>query len=140
MSYSKNFFIPPAEFGIGSPAPVRTLDNALNAAGGGRNIVAFVNNGYRGGQIETVINVLSSGIRQMGKTVEIVDSDAGLLTICRSSLRGASACHAAASFHSSPTEGPGGIWNYTVRADGAFGSRIYVNDRDNDAQVRIYFC
>lgn len=137
ISYAKNFFVPPSSFGIGSARPIRSLDNALNAAQGGRNKIVFVNNGLTGGDIEMVINALSDTVRSAGRLVSVVEDDIDLLAECPSSLRGVSTCFAAANFHSSPNEGPGGIWNYTLRADGAFGERIYVENSDNDAQIYI---
>ncbi|KAK0610321.1 Retinal-specific ATP-binding cassette transporter [Lasiodiplodia hormozganensis] len=137
ISYAKNFFVPPSEFGIGSAAPVRSLENALNAAQGGRNKVVFVNNGLTGGDIETVINSIAGTVRSAGKKIAVVKTDIDLLSECPSSLRGVSTCFAAANFHSSPSEGTGGIWNYTLRADGALGERIYVEETNNDAQIYI---
>lgn len=137
ISYAKNFFVPPSSFGVGSATPIRALENALNAAQGGRNKVVFVNNGFTGGDIESLINGISNTVRSAGRQVEVVENDIDLLTQCRSSLRGVSTCFAAANFHSSPNEGPGGIWNYTLRADGAFGERIYVEKNNNDAEIYI---
>lgn len=137
ITYAKNFFVPPSEFGIGSPTPLRSFENALGAAAGNRNTVVFVNNGHTGGDIERVIGTLTDTVRGAGKIAQTVEQDVDLLTTCASSLRGASTCFGAISFHSSPTEGQGGGWNYTLRADGAFGERIYVNQEDNDIQIYI---
>lgn len=137
ITYAKNFFVPPSDFGIASPTPIRSFTEALNAAQGGRNTIVFVDNGHTGGQISSVIDSLSNTIKAAGKTATVVNSDEDLLETCQSSLRGASSCFGAASFHSSPTEGDGGNWNYTLRADGALGVKIYVNNNDNDIQVYI---
>jgi ATP-binding cassette subfamily A (ABC1) protein 3 len=136
ITYAKNFFVPPSEFGIGSAHQIRSFENALGAATGNRNTVVFVNNGYTGGAIESVIGSLSDTIAGAGKTALMVESDVDLLTACKSSLRGASTCYGAVSFQSSPKEG-GPIWNYTMRADGAFGDRVYVNQEDNDMQIYV---
>jgi ATP-binding cassette subfamily A (ABC1) protein 3 len=66
--------------------------------------------------------------------VTVVD-DTALLLECPSSLRGATACFAGVNFHSSPSQG--GIWNYTLRGDGALGSKIYVDRTTNDQEVDI---
>lgn len=137
ITYAKNFFVPPSQFGIGSPHAIRSLDNALNAAQGNRNTVVFVNNGYTGGDIERVIETVSDTVRAAGKTVQVVEQDVDLLTVCRSSLRGASTCYGAVSFHSSPTEGEGASWNYTLRADGSFGEKTFVDQTDNDVQIYV---
>lgn len=138
ITYAKNFFVPPSEYGIGSPSPIRSFDNALTAAAGGRDKVVFVNNGNTGGAIDNVIGQLSDQVRRAGLEAITVARDVDLLSACESSLRGASTCYGAASFHSSPTEGNGaGGWNYTLRSDGALGEEIYVDQKDNDAQIYI---
>lgn len=136
ISYLKNFFLPPSDYGVGSPRPLRSFIEALETSSGGRDTVAFVNNGHTGGNIEALINYLSVSVRTAGKKPVVLTNEQALLTTCRSSLRGASQCFGAASFHSSPTEA-GVIWNYTLRADGALGSKIFVNQNDNDAETYI---
>ncbi len=119
IAYMKNLFVPPSEFGIGSPVPIRGFIDALEASTGGRNTVAFVKSGHNGGQIEDLIEYLSVSVTTAGKTPQVLDTEGDLLTVCRNSLRGASSCYGAAVFYSSPTEGDAGFWNYTLRADGA---------------------
>jgi ABC-type multidrug transport system ATPase subunit len=137
ITYAKNFFVPPSQFGIGSPTAIRSFENALSAAKGNRNTIVFVNNGHTGGEIEGLINSLSDTVRAAGKTPLTVEQDVELLTACESSLRGASTCYGAASFHSSPTEGDDQTWNYTLRADGALGERIFVDQKDNDIEIYV---
>ncbi|KAK6392069.1 hypothetical protein LTR95_019633, partial [Oleoguttula sp. CCFEE 5521] len=104
ISYAKNFFVPPSDFGVGSARPLRSLSDAIAESAGGRNTVVFVDNGHVGGQISQVINQLSRPIESQGKAVQVVDNDVALLSICRSSIRGTTPCFGAVSFHSSPTE------------------------------------
>ncbi|KAF2434403.1 ATP-binding cassette sub-family A member 7 [Tothia fuscella] len=137
ISYIKNFFVPPSNFGIGSPVRIRSFIDALRTSTGGRDTVAFVDNGHKGGEIEALIKYLTVSIRAAGKTVTVLDDDDQLLTTCRSSLRGVSTCFGAASFRSSPTEGGDGIWNYTLRSDGALNTKIYVDKHDNDAEIYV---
>lgn len=137
ISYAKNFFVPPSQFGIGTPTPIRSLAQGLRASSGNHNKVVFVNNGFTGGDIEAVIESVSTEVAQAGKTVEVLRQDTELLTSCASSLRGATACYGAVVFHSSPTEGDAGLWNYTLRADGAFGERIFVDRTDNDVELYV---
>ncbi|KAH7131898.1 hypothetical protein B0J11DRAFT_210056 [Dendryphion nanum] len=137
ITYAKNFFVPPSEFGIGRPVAIRSLENALGAAQGNRDTVAFVNNGHTGGDIERVINNLADSVRGAGMIAEVREKETDLLTVCESSLRGASTCFGAISFHGSPNEGEGQGWNYTLRSDGAFGDRIWVEQTDNDIQIYI---
>ncbi|KAH8731544.1 hypothetical protein GQ44DRAFT_642779 [Phaeosphaeriaceae sp. PMI808] len=137
ITYAKNFFVPPSEFGIGSPQPIRSFPNALNAATGGRNKVVFVNNGHSRGAIDNVIGQLSTQVRAAGLQAITVQKEVDLLTTCQSSLRGVSTCFGAATFHSSPNEGNGGAWNYTLRSDGALGIQIFVDKHDNDIQLYV---
>lgn len=137
ITYAKNFFVPPSDYGIGSPTPIRSFPDALGAAQGGRDKVVFINNGHTGGQIDQVVDRLSNTVRQAGLQPVTIASDVDLLETCASSLRGASTCFGAASFHSSPNEGQGQSWNYTLRSDGALGEKIFVKQKDNDVQVYI---
>lgn len=137
ISYAKNFFVPPSKYGIGSATPIRSLSNALSASAGNHDKVVFVNNGFTGGDIEAVIDNLSAQVRAAGKTAQVVQQNTDLLTTCASSLRGATTCFGAIVFHSSPNEGTSGAWNYTLRADGAFGERIFVDQTDNDVEIYV---
>lgn len=137
ISYAKNFFVPPSVFGIGTPMPVRSLAQGLQDASGGRDTVVFINNGFTDGPIGNVIDQLSMTVRDAGRKVQVLESNDTLPVICPSSLRGASQCYGAAEFIASPNQGQGGSWNYKLRADGALGSKIYVNRDTNDAQIFV---
>jgi len=97
--------------------------------------VAFVNNGFTGGDIAAVTDSVAATVRGQGKIAQILSKEEELLTVCRSSLRGVSACYGAAVFYGSPTEGPGGIWNYSLRADGGLGNKIDATNADNDVEI-----
>lgn len=137
LSFAKNLFVPYAVFGISKVHPVRSLSDGLQASSGtGRNTVAFVNNGLRGGEIDRVIQELATVVRDAGKNASIAESEQDLIWTCRASLRGVTPCYGAVVFYSSPDEGPDGMWNYTLRADSALGTgKINVDKDDNDAQV-----
>ncbi|KAA8574696.1 hypothetical protein EYC84_003946 [Monilinia fructicola] len=126
LSYARNLFIPPSTYGIGSSHTIRSLAEGLKAATGGRNTLAFVNNGLTGGDIDDVIAGLASQAEAVGAKVQRLTTEAELLDVCKSSLRGATSCYGAIVFQSSPSEGVGGIWNYTMRADGAFGVAFLI--------------
>lgn len=96
-----------------------------------------MNNGFTGGAIDNLTHQIAQVASASGKDVQILQDEVDLLTTCRSSLRGASACIAGVVFYSSPTEGPGGIWNYTLRADGALGSKIDVTSAANDQEIYV---
>ncbi|KAL8691945.1 MAG: hypothetical protein Q9218_002927 [Villophora microphyllina] len=135
LAYARNLFIPPAHYGIGNTTPVRSLAEGLAASGGGRDTVVLVNNGFTGGDIERVIDQVADTAKAAGKTVQITPHEDDLLTSCRSSLRGVSHCYGAAVFFASPTEGPGGIWNYSLRADGGLGFKIDITNAGNDVEI-----
>ncbi|KAM0713665.1 hypothetical protein Q7P37_010627 [Cladosporium fusiforme] len=137
ISYAKNFFVPPSEFGVGDLRPVRDLPSAVSSGGGGRNTFVFVNNGFTGGQISEVITPLSDTLTQAGLSVQTVEEEQELMNVCRSTIRSVSNCFGAATFISSPTEGDGQIWNYTIRADGALGGRIFTDQNNNGLEIYV---
>ncbi|KAH9206456.1 hypothetical protein DL95DRAFT_347495 [Leptodontidium sp. 2 PMI_412] len=137
LSYARNIFVPPSNYGIGSSRPIRTLAEGIGAAGAGRETLAFVNSGLEGGDIDRVIDSLAETASAAGAKVARLSTGSELLDTCRSSLRGATTCYGAIVFQSSPSEGNSGLWNYTLRADGAFGERIYVERTTNDAQIYL---
>lgn len=109
----------------------------MDLGSGARDKLVLVDNGFTGGDIEQVINEIAAPARQAGTQVEIISNEEELTTICRNSLRGTSSCIAAAVFFSSPSEGEGGGWNYSIRADGALGRTIVVDSDENDAQLYV---
>jgi ABC-type multidrug transport system ATPase subunit len=128
---------PSLEFGIGQPRPIRPIDQVLNAVSGNRDQVVFVSNGFINGDIASVINDVSTPLQRSGINTMTVETEDDLRMKCIGSISGTSRCIGAAIFHSSPTEGKGGIWNYTLRADGDLGKEIHVNSDRNDAQVYL---
>ncbi|EEH42644.2 uncharacterized protein PADG_07464 [Paracoccidioides brasiliensis Pb18] len=137
ISYAKNLFIPPSKYGVADATPVRSFVDSLNSAPGGRDKIVFVNNGFTEGDIDRVIAKVAQPARANGKKVDILSSTEQLQDSCRSTLRGTSPCIVAAVFFSSPREGYGGIWNYSIRADRALGTKIDVTSSKNDAQILI---
>lgn len=135
LAFARNLFIPPSVFGVGTPHPVQSLANAFQAAGGARDKIALVNNGFAGGDIDRVIYLVAGEIRAEGKVVELLVGERDLLTACPTSLRGISNCFGAAIFYSSPSEGPGGLWNYSLRADGGLGRKIDMTKSNNDVEI-----
>ena len=137
VAYCRTFFLPPSEYGIGSPNPIRDLfTDVFNSPTdlGGRNRVIFVDSGFSGGDIEELISLLADPLRDAGADVRIVSDEDEIFDICPSSLTGLSRCFGAATFRASPTEGPGGVWSYTARMDAGLGVSVYVDQNDNDAQ------
>lgn len=103
IAYAKNFFVPPSEFGVGTPYPVRSLADAVSHGSGGRSNFVFVNNGFSGGQISEIITPISDQLSGAGLNVQTVESEGELLTVCRSSIRSVSNCFGAVTFVSSST-------------------------------------
>ena len=136
LAYARNLFIPPSEYGFGTSNPVRSFADALSSAQG-RTTVALVNNGFTGGEINTLITNVADQVTAAGKQVQILGQEEDLINECKSSIRGVSKCFGAAVFYASPTEGPGGQWNYSLRADGALGLKINTNHANNDQEVFV---
>ena len=140
IAYVRNFFLPPSKYGIGESRPIRDLMSEVfnsSTSLGGRDRVVFIDNGFTGGQISTLIERLSGPLRGVGVDVKVLSSDDELLTACPSSLSGSSRCFASASFRSSPTEGGSNMWSYTASIDFGLGLSVYVDRDNNAAQVYV---
>lgn len=137
LGVGKNLNNPQSEYGIAETRPIRSLEDGLRAADSSRDKVVFVNSGFTGGNIGRAIESLSADVTTAGRKVTVVERAAELGLVCRSSYRGSSSCFGAVVFNSSPDEGEGGIWNYTLRGDRAFGANFEYKKDDNDAQLHI---
>ncbi|KAJ4196204.1 hypothetical protein NW759_016410 [Fusarium solani] len=143
LSFAKNLLVPPARYGIGEPVPVKTLAQAFeNADGSGRDKFVLVNSGHSGGEIDRVLDRLADQISDASSSMKVarVTDEEDLVYECRSSLRGISTCFGAVVMRSSPNEGLGGLWNYTIRTDGALVAsvgQIDVEKNDNDGEVYL---
>ena len=139
LSFARNLFVPSAKFGISPAHPIRSLADGLRVASdSGRDNVLFVHNGFTGGEVERVIDELATVVRGAGKNATVLPNEDEVPFICRASLRGVTPCYGAVVFHGSPTEGKGGLWNYTLRADASLGAgRINAEIDTNDAQTYL---
>lgn len=135
LAYAKSLLVPSTKFGIGITSPVRSLFNALADTTSGRDTVVFANSGFKGGDIDYVIQVVVAPIKSTNKNIVLLSQESQLPEVCCSSLRGISGCYGAVVFWSSPTEGLGGMWHYTIRFDGALGVSLDVERTDNDAAI-----
>ncbi|KAM3498922.1 hypothetical protein MY10362_007791 [Beauveria mimosiformis] len=141
FSSARNLFVPPATFGIGDVRPLMPIKDALqHGSDAGRTKLILVNNGHAGGNIDKVLNDVANTVQNANAGVAIVrvDSEREIPGQCRSTLRGVTACFNAIVFRSSPDEGNGAIWNYTIRTDAAFYQepmRIRVDKGDNVEQI-----
>lgn len=134
IAYSKNFFVPPAIFGVGRATPLRSLADAVAYAGGNRNTLGIVTNNL-GPEVQQIIDDISPALRAGGVNPVVVDTDDDILTVCPSTVRGTTPCYAGVRFESTPQNGS--RWSYVIRADGAFRERIYVDRDTNDAQIYV---
>ena len=137
-SYARVVFTEPQFFGIGKPRQVRSFGESLNAMSSKRNRLVFVHNGFLGDAIERVISRVAQPAISRGIDVRILPTQDDMKEACRSSLRGVSSCIAAAVFDSSPTEGPHGRWDYTIRMDAVLGSQVDVRSGDNGAELHLF--
>lgn len=121
-------------YGIGKPATIRPLSEAIRDAPGRRRTLALCNYGPRGGDVDQVIDLVTSKAKgDAGQVVEVLRNPEELLSLCRSTLSGVTKCFGAVEFHSSPDQG--GIWNYSIRVDGSLGYKINVDKNNNDAEI-----
>ncbi|KAM0439998.1 hypothetical protein ACHAPT_001100 [Fusarium lateritium] len=143
FTFTKNLLVPPAQFGVGRPGPIMNLTQAFdNARRNGRQKFALIDNGFSSGDIDRVLGRLKDEIHNAAHYVEVVrfDNEDKLADECRTNLRGVSRCYGAVVIKSSPDQGPGRIWNYTLRSDGAVGQAIAkfnVDKDNNDQQVYL---
>jgi ATP-binding cassette subfamily A (ABC1) protein 3 len=128
---------PDNSYGVSAPRAVLPLADALAAADSARDTVIFVDNGFRDGEIARVVASLSRTVAGAGRNATTIASDAALSYSCRSSFRGTSNCFGAVVFHSSPDEGDGSVWNYTLRADPSLGLSFRADGSANDAEVYV---
>ncbi|KAI9791584.1 MAG: hypothetical protein M1816_003670 [Peltula sp. TS41687] len=135
LTSARNLFGRNSYYGVGQSSPIRSLSTAMGIVKNDRNILALVNSGFVGGDIDKVIEQVAAPVRRDGGTVRLLQTPEELLDTCRSSLNAVSNCYGAAIFHSSPDEGDGGLWNYTLRADGALGLKIDTRGSRNDAEL-----
>src|ERR1700761_8784959 len=129
-------YVPSAKYGVGSAAPVRNLVDAMGTTTG---ILVLMNNASStGGDIDRVIKAVASGPQAAGRQVLITNSEDELRITCRSNFQGVTKCFAAAVFQSSPREGQGGLWNYTLRGNFALGrTNLDVTSNSNDVEINI---
>ncbi|RGP77504.1 ABC transporter [Fusarium longipes] len=142
FSFTKNLLVPPAKFGIGDVTPLMPLDQAITrATNNGREKLVLVNKGNNDKDIDRVFDTVKTQFEDAAKSagtefkVVLVDNENELTNNCPSNLRGVSNCFGAIVME--PTSQ--GIWNYTIRADGAFelAPAKFRVDKPNDQQVYI---
>lgn len=124
-------------YGITETQPVRSFEDGMRAASSSRSNVVFVDNGLTGGDIDNVINALEDRVGRAGKTAHRVADVGEMSRICSVSFQGTTPCYGAVVFNSSPSEGDGGTWRYTLRGDVDFARNFDVEEDDNHPQVYV---
>ncbi|RPB01721.1 P-loop containing nucleoside triphosphate hydrolase protein [Choiromyces venosus 120613-1] len=133
ISYAKNLFVPPAIYGIGTPAHVKDLQRELLAHSDKK--LAFVHNNL-GSEVRDLIDGIANPLIAAGGKVVILEKKEELQIECKQTLRGSSPCFSAAVFNDSPTRSGNGVWNYTLRGDSSLGGgKVNVENHDNDVQT-----
>jgi hypothetical protein len=114
---------------------LRSLEDSLTASQG-HDIVGFVDNGLKGGEIASVIDTLSQRVKAAGKTAKLYNDTWDLALECRTDDKGTTPFYGAVVFFSSPTEGTDastkGTWNYTMR--GSSGGSVDIRATSNSAE------
>ena len=122
-------------YGVGTPSPIRSLPDAFDAVGSSRKNFVIVDRGLQGENIRYVIDSLRDMATNGGRTVRIANDDSQIAGLCPSSSKGSTDCFAAVDFWSSPDQGPGQLYNYTIWNDWVIqGARV---DRDDNA-IQLY--
>lgn len=123
------------KYGIGTPQDIDSLADALGRATGGRSTVVLVNSGHTGGAIDTVLGTVADAVTAAGKNATRLGQESDIGYVCKGSIQATTRCFGAVVIHSSPDEGDGGYWNYTLRGDGALGRSFRVDKSNNAAEV-----
>jgi hypothetical protein len=104
------------------------------AASVGRDIVGFIDNGMTGGDVSSVIESLSSVVKEAGKTPRLYNTPRDFVHDYASHSKGSSIFYGAVEFLSSPDQGTNqsakGYWNYTIYGDYSSGV-IDVRNNNN---------
>ncbi|KAF2660232.1 P-loop containing nucleoside triphosphate hydrolase protein [Lophiostoma macrostomum CBS 122681] len=142
VGYSKNFFASPSFYGVSSSSsPIRSLKD-VSASTPDHNIVGFMDNGMKNGEISSVISSLSQSIREAGKTPKYYEDLQALSQECASNTKGSSACYGAILFHSSPHQGSSssskGAWNYTILGSDSATRGAFIDVRRHDNGPELY--
>jgi ATP-binding cassette subfamily A (ABC1) protein 3 len=103
LGYIKYLFGSPGLWGNGKPTPIRTFEEALTHHEG-RDTFAFVDGGFAGGEIDNLINNISTTVRVAGLRTVVVHNEGELSNVCKGNLNGATRCWAGINFLSSPGE------------------------------------
>ena len=126
----KNLIVGNDGYGVGNPAPIQSLADALPAS----KKLVFVQTPGLGTDVAYVVDQITNSLH--GKQVVYLTNPNDLVTTCRQSLHGDSDCFGAVVFNDSPLSSGGnfkGVWSYTLHTDNAKnGFGFHVNGHKND--------
>ncbi|KZF20389.1 P-loop containing nucleoside triphosphate hydrolase protein [Xylona heveae TC161] len=137
LTYARILFTPPSMYGIGAPAAVRNLTDAVLSDTTGRHKIVFCNNGLSGGAIDHVIQTVAKPLQDAHVDVAILSDPSEVSFICPSNLKGLTRCFGAVTFESSPSEGWGAGWYYFLQGDAVLGERLDMTNSNNDAEKYV---
>jgi hypothetical protein len=119
---------------------LRSFEEGLKNSNG-HDIIGFVDNGMKGGEVASVIKSLSQRASAAGKVPVIYKDSWELALECRTDDKGQSPCYGAVVFFSSPTENTNisssGYWNYTVRGVSSMYGSADVRTSNNGVEKAI---
>jgi ATP-binding cassette subfamily A (ABC1) protein 3 len=128
ISFSRFLFVPPAKYGVGTPASVINLADAL-AAHNNKPLV-FVHNNV-GSHVLQLIQTMQEQLKGNG-IIKVLSGEDALKKECKQSLRGVSPCFAAVAFQKTPDNGP--KWNYTLNTESSIADQLDVDNHNNGIQ------
>lgn len=131
ISFSRFLFVPPAKYGVGTPASVINLADAL-AAHNNKPLV-FVHNNV-GSHVLQLIQTMQEQLKGNG-IIKVLSGEDALKKECKQSLRGVSPCFAAVAFQKTPDNGP--KWNYTLNTESSIADQLDVDNHNNGIQQYV---
>jgi ATP-binding cassette subfamily A (ABC1) protein 3 len=119
---------------------LRSLEEGLQASTG-HDIVGFVDNGMKEGEVASIIKSISQRVSAAGKVPVLYKDTWDLAVGCRTDDKGQSPCYGAVVFESSPTEGTDisqkGYWNYTIRGVTSMYGSVDIRTSNNGPEAGI---
>lgn len=136
LAVAQTFLLKPNNYGIGSPVPIRPLNEAFD---GSLTLVwADATNGARSPTPQDIMAHITRDFnsRQLG-AIKRMNSPSDIPSACPQNFNLYSECFAAVAFNSWPTSENGSLpLNYTIRADGGL-AYIDVVKHTSDYELRL---
>ncbi|KAK9239022.1 hypothetical protein V1525DRAFT_431323 [Lipomyces kononenkoae] len=124
LGYAKNLFVPPGQYGVADPIPIRQLSEVI----GDRKLVYLASTvGGLTSDMKKVMQTVTLGLPE-SQVIEL-DDPVELLTVCRQNLQGSSNCFGAIEWNSFDAENK--LYNYSLRADSGLGAVSITNHKSD---------